>query len=441
MAVRLNIRHLHDRRRCVQADAGVLREKPNIKWTKDRGKDFLPLGSIPSTATASTIIILAWPRRKPRGRLLSEGDRPLAERCPWCGGLQPGGAGQTCLHPLARSDRQWEACSATSGRPAGNGGAGQTPQIGGPALRFGCAVPSREPWTADFPVGSVPILYLPGVARTDLRAVNECPDASNRSPNCNIRHDLSQVSAKDWTVLAFLKSAQGGLGLEVADGYTRAAMITALNEVLERFVQARMQKARPGFLQRPVDQRGLTRDVLTWIDQGDAYAERIGPAAWGAFSDICVSQLGLDPRPLAFLQVLKCLRVARVSGALSGSGSAKHRSDTQTSPIRFENAKCLDYLLSDISTKGLAAMERCGRRGATSEAAGARDGNGCTRPNNRYGTRQHMRTDGLWSGQKWAKRRLPIKYLGDLADRLRNNPWLGGRWMTFKAPTQKMAGR
>ena len=173
----------------------------------------------------------------------------------------------------------------------------------GPAIWLRCAIAGTLDGI-DFPVGSVPILYLPGVARTDLRAVNECPDALKPLAELQYRGTIwSQVSAKDWTVLAFLKSAQGGLGLEVtADGDTRAAMITALNEVLEQDVSALEGKRLDrDFFNGLLTSGDLTRDVLTWIDQGEAYAERIGPAAWGAFSDICVSQLGLDPRTAGVL--------------------------------------------------------------------------------------------------------------------------------------------
>lgn len=225
----------------------------------------------------------------------------------------------------------------------------------GPAIWLRCAIAGVLDGI-DFPVGSVPILYLPGVARTDLRAVNECPDALKPLAELQYRGTIwSQVSAKDWTVLAFLKSAQGGLGLEMTSGSdTRAAMNTALNEVLEQEVSAlEGRRLDRDFFNGLLTSGDLTRDVLTWIDQGDAYSDRIGPAAWGAFSDICASQLDLDPRTAGVLTGAE-----KLAGREGQWGAVWER--FCEAPQRYPNIpdtfrKCqmpsFD-LLSDTSTKG-----------------------------------------------------------------------------------------
>jgi len=225
----------------------------------------------------------------------------------------------------------------------------------GPAIWLRCAIAGTLDGV-DFPVGSVPILYLPGVARTDLRAVNECPDALKPLAELQYRGTIwSQVSAKDWTVLAFLKSVQGGLGLEVtADADTRAAMITALNEVLEQDVSALEGKRLDrDFFNGLLTSGDLTRDVLTWIDQGDAYAERIGPAAWGAFSNICSSQLGLDPRTAGVLTGAEKLagREGQWGAVWERFCEAPQRYPNVPDTLRKCQMPTFD-LLSDISTKG-----------------------------------------------------------------------------------------
>lgn len=225
----------------------------------------------------------------------------------------------------------------------------------GPAIWLRCAIAGALDGI-DFPVGSVPILYLPGVARTDLRAVNECPDALKPLAELQYRGTIwSQVSARDWTVLAFLKSAQGGLGLEVtADGDTRAAMITALNEVLEQDLSALEGKRLDrDFFNELLTSGDLTRDVLTWIDQGDAYAERIGPAAWGAFSNICASQLGLDPRTAGVLTAAEKLagREGQWGAVWERFCEAPQRYPNIPDTLRKCQLPSFD-LLSDVSTKG-----------------------------------------------------------------------------------------
>ena len=225
----------------------------------------------------------------------------------------------------------------------------------GPAIWLRCAIAGTLD-NIDFPVGSIPILYLPGVARTDLRAVNECPDALKPLAELQYRGTIwSQISAKDWTVLAFLKSAQGGLDLEVtADADTRDAMITALNEVLEQDISALEGKRLDrDFFNGLLTSGDLTRDVLTWIDQGDAYTDRIGPAAWGAFSNICSSQLGLDPRTAGVLTGAEKLagREGQWGAVWERFCEAPQRYPNIPDTLRKCQMPSFD-LLSDISTRG-----------------------------------------------------------------------------------------
>ena len=62
-----------------------------------------------------------------------------------------------------------------------------------------------------------PIIYLPGVGRQDLRAVESCPEELKPLAELQYRGCIwSQINAKDWSILAFLKTDQGGLDLDVA---------------------------------------------------------------------------------------------------------------------------------------------------------------------------------------------------------------------------------
>jgi hypothetical protein len=59
----------------------------------------------------------------------------------------------------------------------------------------------------------VPVVYLPGVSRAELRAIESCP--RDLQPLAELQYRgvfWSQVNAKDWTVSAFLSSKNGGLG-------------------------------------------------------------------------------------------------------------------------------------------------------------------------------------------------------------------------------------
>ncbi|NLF52512.1 MAG: BREX-1 system phosphatase PglZ type B, partial [Leptolinea sp.] len=99
----------------------------------------------------------------------------------------------------------------------------------GPAIWLRCAIAGRA-GDVSLPADRPPILYLPGVGRQDLRAVENCPDSLKPLAELQYRGVIwSQNNTKDWTILAFLKSDQGGLGLDPAqDGETKNAMQLAL---------------------------------------------------------------------------------------------------------------------------------------------------------------------------------------------------------------------
>ena len=99
----------------------------------------------------------------------------------------------------------------------------------GPAIWLRCVIAGQVE-NVSLPEDRTPILYLPGVSRQDLRAVESCPDHLKPLAELQYRGVIwSQINAKDWTILAYLKSDQGGLGLDVAqDNDAKNAMQLAL---------------------------------------------------------------------------------------------------------------------------------------------------------------------------------------------------------------------
>lgn len=145
---------------------------------------------------------------------------------------------------------------------------------------------------------NIPIFYLPGVSRQDLRAVESCPDSLKPLAELQYRGVIwSQINAKDWTILSFLKSDQGGLGLDVAqDNKTKNAMQLALYRLLDEDLS--MLKGR--HLDKDYFNTLLTggdpvRDLLQWIDQGDAFKAVREQNEWLGFVEVCKSQLAFNP--------------------------------------------------------------------------------------------------------------------------------------------------
>lgn len=167
----------------------------------------------------------------------------------------------------------------------------------GPAVWLRCVIANKAP-QVEFPAGTTPILYLPGVSRQDLRAVETCPD--HLKPLAELQYSgviWSQVNAKDWTILAYLKSDQGGLGLDVAqDNDAKRAMQLALY----RFLDEDLDLLRGKHLDKDYFNTLLTggdpvRDLLQWLDQGDSFRATRDENAWLGFVEVCKSQLAFDP--------------------------------------------------------------------------------------------------------------------------------------------------
>jgi len=105
----------------------------------------------------------------------------------------------------------------------------------GPGIWLRCAMAGQVP-AIQLDGKHPPILYLPGVGRQDLRAIEHCPESLRSLAELQYRGQMfSQVNAKDWTVLAFLKSEQGGLGLDVGqDKESKESMLLALGQIMNQ---------------------------------------------------------------------------------------------------------------------------------------------------------------------------------------------------------------
>jgi hypothetical protein len=82
------------------------------------------------------------------------------------------------------------------------------------------------------------IFYLPGVSKQKLREVEDCPSELQPLVEYQFRGAAwAHPNGKDWTPLAFVSSALGGLGLEVAkDAATGNALLRALPQLLNEKV-------------------------------------------------------------------------------------------------------------------------------------------------------------------------------------------------------------
>ena len=168
----------------------------------------------------------------------------------------------------------------------------------GPAIWLRCVIAGNTD-DVSLPEDRTPIFYLPGVSRQDLRAVESCPDHLKPLAELQYRGGIwSQINARDWTILAWLKSDQGGLGLDVAqDNDARNAMQLALYRLLDEELELlKGKRLDKDYFNTLLTGGDPIRDLLQWLDQGDAFQASRGEHEWKAFVEVCKSQLAFNPQ-------------------------------------------------------------------------------------------------------------------------------------------------
>ncbi len=166
----------------------------------------------------------------------------------------------------------------------------------GPAIWLKCMLARTLP-EADWPEQVVPILYLPGVSRQELRAVEECP--RELQPLAELQYRgvwFTQENTKDWTVSGFLSSKRGGLELDVvSDPTTRESILHALAKLADTPVAE--LRVRPLYA---ADFHALlhpdhVKQLLRWLNAPAATRQGWTTEEWQVFRDACRERYHFDP--------------------------------------------------------------------------------------------------------------------------------------------------
>lgn len=167
----------------------------------------------------------------------------------------------------------------------------------GPAIWLKCVIENALP-EFELPQDRPPIIYLPGVERRDLRAIASCPD--HLKPLAELQYRgcwwIYSNSGRDWTVNAFLVSANGGVGLDVArDDNTQSAMLKVLPEILEseREDLTNRRLEAPDF--NKLVSSDPVRDLLSWMNDPSKARERWDEKRWETLSGIWETEYHFSP--------------------------------------------------------------------------------------------------------------------------------------------------
>jgi len=171
----------------------------------------------------------------------------------------------------------------------------------GPAIWMRCVIEptvraDKFPELA-WPTGTVPVIYMPGVSRQTLRAVEECPEVLKPLVELQYRGTVwTQKNGKDWTVRAFLVSQDGGLGLDVAeDRLTLQAMIGALSQLAVTPVARLCAKRLEAEDFDKLMIGDTPRDLLLWLGDPEGTHGQWDEGKWLAFQNRCRQDYGFDP--------------------------------------------------------------------------------------------------------------------------------------------------
>lgn len=143
----------------------------------------------------------------------------------------------------------------------------------------------------------VPIVYLPGLSRDDLRTLEAAsPDIA---PLAALQHRsqwFGHPNGKDWTVRALFTSKDRGLGLSVAgDDATGAALVASLGRLIgQPLSRLEARHIDAGFLNSLLNPDPI-RALLNWLDDPTEMRAGLDDNLWGAFVHQCQQDFAFDP--------------------------------------------------------------------------------------------------------------------------------------------------
>ena len=166
----------------------------------------------------------------------------------------------------------------------------------GPAIWLKCMmakVLSEAQWNAD----TIPIIYLPGVSKSDLRNVENA--VSNLQPLLEYQYTgtlFVQENGREWTILAFVENPMNGLGVKAGkDQATKDALKKALPFLFQdREVFAHKRIIDADYLNQQLFP-DIIPAILKWMCKGDGFLNSMEAGKKEVFIHLCKSQYECEP--------------------------------------------------------------------------------------------------------------------------------------------------
>lgn len=166
----------------------------------------------------------------------------------------------------------------------------------GPAIWIKCMIAKVLP-EANWDAEAIPIIYLPGVAKSDLRNVENA--VFNFQPLLEYQYTgtlFIQENGREWSIMAFVENPINGLGIKVAkDNATK----DALKKTLPSIFQDREVLANKTIIDADYLNNQLFPDIiptiLKWMCKGDLLLNTMDAGKQEVFTNLCKSQYDFEP--------------------------------------------------------------------------------------------------------------------------------------------------
>lgn len=181
----------------------------------------------------------------------------------------------------------------------------------GPAIWLRCALDRALPAEHN-PQDIRPLVfYLPGVSRSELRAIASCPPELAPLAELQYRGVIwSHPNGRDWTPFAFLASDKG-LGLSLAeDAATKDALRNALPDFLDVDVSRLKGENLDSTFFHQLVIESPERDLLAWLHDPQSAESAWSSQKREAFEKICKKSYRFSPRENGALGAIELLAKA-----------------------------------------------------------------------------------------------------------------------------------
>lgn len=166
----------------------------------------------------------------------------------------------------------------------------------GPAIWIKCMLAKVLP-EADWGIDVIPIIYLPGISKADLRNIENA--VFNFQPLIEYQYTgalFLQENGKEWSVLAFLENSSIGLGLKVSkDAATKDALRKTLPTIFQNADALYGRTFIDADFLNNLSFPDIIPSILKWMCEGEPHLTKMDTGKREVFISICQSQYGFGP--------------------------------------------------------------------------------------------------------------------------------------------------